>query len=226
MYLDGDDMKYYKYKMNIGILNVVSIFLMSFGMIAFYLLFNDYNMNLSFIIYLILWLFLHEIIHGLTFMAFREVKKRSVVFGAKLESGIFYCMCKQPISKKVIIFSLLAPLFLIGFITLIIALIFDLPTLAFLSLFNISGAAGDIMMTIMFFKLPKKIKYTDLDDCEGFVVLSKDDLSNRKFLGFNLVESGDYSKDIRAHDFTKITCSKTSFIILIIVLILFIISLL
>lgn len=219
-------MKYYKYKMNMKILNIVGVILMVVCMAIFYLLFNDYEMAFSFIVYLVLWLFLHEIVHGIAFMLFPKVDWKKVVFGAKLESGIFYCMCKQPISKKVILTSLLAPLVLIGIVTLIIALIYNLPTLAFLSLFNVSGAVGDILMTIMFLQLPKTIEYTDLDDCEGFVVLSNDNLEDKKYFGFDLIEHGKYSQDIVPHDFKRINCSKISLVILVTILVLFIISLL
>ena len=212
-------------KMNIVFLNILAFITMIIAMVGYYLLFNDYDISEMFIIYFILWMFLHEIIHGISFMLFKEVDSKNVTFGAKLESGIFYCMCKQPISKKVILLSLLSPLFLIGIVTLIIAIIFDLKTLGLLSLFNISGAVGDIVMTIMFIRLPKNVKYTDLDDCESFVVLSGDDLTNKKYLGLNLIENGDYNNEIVPKDFKRIRCSKVSLVIFVITIILFIISL-
>ena len=200
-------MKYYKYKMKIVFLNVLAFITMFIAIIGYYFLFNDYDLSPIFIIYFILWMFLHEIIHGISFMVFKEVQTKNITFGAKLESGIFYCMCKQPISKKVILISLLAPLFFIGFVTLIIAIIFDLKNLGLLSLFN------------------KNVKYTDLDDCESFVVLSEDDLLNKKYLGLKLIEHGNYTKDIVPKDFKRINCSKVSLVIFLITLGLFIISL-
>lgn len=218
-------MKYYKYKMQMGVLNVLAFIIMIIAIVFYYLFFHDYDISGMFIIYFILWMFLHEIIHGISFMLFKEVNAKNVTYGAKLESGIFYCMCKQPISKKVILVSLLAPFVLIGMVTLIIAIVFDLKTLGLLSLFNISGAAGDIVMTIMFLRLPKNVKYADLDDCESFVVLSDDDLSNRKYLGLKLIEYGDYNAKIVPNDFKRIRCSKISVICLLIILGIFIISL-
>lgn len=218
-------MKYYKYKMKIGTLNVLAFVAMIISLVAYYLIFKDYDISEMFIIYFCLWMFLHEIIHGISFMLFKEVKAKNVTFGAKLESGIFYCMCKQPISKKVILVSLLAPLVLIGVITLIIAIILNLKMLGLLSLLNISGAVGDIVMTIMFLRLPKDVKYTDLDDCEGFVVLSNEDLVNKNYLGLKLIEHGNYTQDIVPKDFQRIKCSKISMIIFLIVLVIFIASL-
>ena len=218
-------MKYLKYKMKMSVLNVLSLIIMIIAFVSYYLLFDNYDISGMFIIYFILWMFLHEIIHGIAFMMFKEVEPKNVTFGAKLESGIFYCMCKQVISKKVILTALVAPLFLIGIVTLIIAIIFDLKILGLLSLFNISGATGDIVMTIMFLRLPKNVKYTDLDDCESFVVLSENDLSNKKYLGLELIENGDYNKNIVATDFKRIRCSKISFVCLLIILAIFIINL-
>ena len=218
-------MKYYKYKMQIGTLNVLAFITMILSLGFYYLIFNEYEMLDMFIIYFILWMFLHEIIHGILFMVFKEVDSKNVTFGAKLESGIFYCMCKQQISKKVILTSLLGPLVLIGIITLIIAIFFDLKMLGLLSLLNISGAVGDIVMTLMFLRLPKDVKYTDLDDCESFVVLTKENLENKKYFGLSLIEHGNYSKDIVPHDFKRIKCSKISLILLIIVLLIFILNL-
>jgi len=218
-------MKYYKYKMQMGVLNVLAFIIMIIAIVFYYLLFHDYDISEMFIIYFILWMFLHEIIHGISFMMFKEVNAKNVTFGAKLESGIFYCMCKQPISKKVILVSLLAPFTLIGIVTLIIAIVFDLKTLGLLSLFNISGAVGDIVMTIMFLRLPRNVKYTDLDDCESFVVLSEDDLSNKKYLGLKLIDHDNYNDKIVPKDFKRIRCSKISAICLLVILGIFIISL-
>lgn len=218
-------MKYYKYKMKMGLLNVLAIIMMIIAIVFYYFIFKDYNLSELFIVYFFLWMFLHEIIHGISFMLFKEVNSKNVTFGAKLESGIFYCMCKQQISKKVILVSLLMPLVLIGIITLIIAIIFNYKTLGFLSLLNISGAIGDIVMTIMFLRLPKDIKYTDLDDCESFVILTKEDLLNKKYLGLKLIEHGNYTNDIVPKDFKRLNCSKISIAIFIILIAIVILSL-
>ena len=219
-------MKYYKYKMKMGFLNILAFIIMFITLIAYYLIFKDYDISEMFIVYFFLWMVLHEIIHGLSFMFFKEVDAKKITFGAKLESGIFYCMYKQPISKKVILVSLLAPLVLIGIITLIIAIIFNLKMLGLLSLLNISGAVGDIVMTIMFLRLPNDVRYTDLDDCESFVVLSKEDLVNKNYMGLKLIEHGNYTKEIVPQDFYRIRCSKLSIIIFSIVLLIFFIGLL
>jgi len=99
-----------------------------------------------------IWLIIHELLHGLGFILFNEVNPKNITLGMFLEKGVFYCMCKQKISKKVILTSLLFPLTIIGIITLIIGMIINNYELVCLSILNIVSAIGDIMMTIYFLK--------------------------------------------------------------------------
>ena len=140
--------------------------------------------------------------------------------GMKLEVGIFYCMCKKEISKARILWSLLLPLVLIGFITLIIGIIIDSPTIILLSLINIVGAIGDIIMTINILRMPD-IKYLDLDDPIGFTLLSNEPLDNKKYFGLLIKEKGKYNKKLKAQDYTRLVISNPSKAIMVI-LILFI----
>lgn len=217
-------MKYYRFKMQVGLLNILSILMIIPTFLIFYLFFGKYEMPMSFTIYFIIWMFLHELLHGLAFMLFKEVDNKKISYGIKLESGIFYCMCKQPVRRKVILTSLICPLFFIGIITFVIAVIFNLKTLALLSMFNVCGCIGDILMFIMFMCM-KDVWYMDLDDCESFLVLTKDDISNKKFIGLKLAESGDYTDEIAPKDFQQFHCSNFSKILLVIIFLLFIISL-
>jgi len=213
-------MRYYKYKMNMLVLNVLAIILFLILILFYYCIFDFISFNLDILIYMFLFMILHEIIHGLAFMSFKSVKNKNIVFGAKLESGIFYCMCKQEISKKIILTSLLAPLIIIGIIPLIISIIFNLSLLGFLSIVNISGCIGDILMSIMFFKMPNDFIYTDLDDCESFVIISNEDLTKEKYLGLDLVEYGKYNIHIVSKDYKRLKISKITILILTIIFIL------
>lgn len=121
-------------------------------------------------------------------------------------------MCKEKISKKGIMTSLLFPFVFIGIITLVIGFIINNPILIILSLLNIAGCAGDIAMIVSFIKLPD-FSYLDLDDCTGFVLVSKSDLSKYKLFGMDLIESGSYSKLGKASNYKKFTISKLSWIV-------------
>ena len=204
-------MKYYKYSMNMLKLNIFCAVLM---IIVFALIFRmglfPY-LNFECLILYFFWMFLHEFIHGIGFYVC-GVKHKNIVYGANLEKGIFYCMCKEKISKRGIMVSLFFPFVFIGVLTLIIGLVINNSFLIVLSLLNIAGCAGDIAMIISFVKLPS-FSYVDLDDCTGFVLVSKNDLSKYKLFGMDLIESGDYSKLGHATDYKKFTISKLSWIV-------------
>lgn len=206
-------MKYFTYKMNMLVLNVFSVVLLIFMVILTYLLCGNLDfiedINLISIVCIILWVFLHEILHSIGFISLGKVRGKNVVFGIELEKGIFYCMCKQEISKINIIISLLFPLVLIGFITYFLGLYFNNNLLILLSVFNISGAVGDIAMLIDIIRMPNDIKYLDLDDTTSFTILSKSDLSKNKYISI-LDKKGNYNERIKATDYTKLKISKVS----------------
>lgn len=222
--------KYYTYTLNMTILNILAIILfIVVSLIVILIEHHDkYTINtptITLFILMVIWLIIHEILHGIAFGLFKEVNKKNITFGMYLEKGVFYCMCKQNITKKVILTSLLFPFTIIGLITLIIGMIINNYELVFLSILNITGSIGDIIMTIYFLKCPNDIIYLDQDDCTSFTVVSNKNLDNIKVPGIKLVKTGSYDKEkLKAHDRRKIVISKLSYICLIILLILFIIT--
>lgn len=204
-------MKYYRYSMNMLKLNVFCCIIMVPIFILFFCMGLFPYLDFKCLILYFFWMFLHEFIHGIGF-SISGIKHKNIVYGANLEKGIFYCMCKEEISKKGIIVSLLFPLFFIGIVTLVIGFIIDSPILVILSLLNVSGCAGDIAMFISFFRLPA-FSYLDVDDCTGFVLVSKNDLSNYKLFGLDLVECGNYSELDKATNYKKFTISRLSWVV-------------
>ena len=205
-------MKYYKYSMNMKTLNIFSLCLfIPFYIIILLMGYGEF-INFNCLVVYFLWMFLHELLHGIGFSLSPGVDDNKIVYGANLEKGIFYCMCKDRISKRGIMISLMFPFFFIGVVTLIIGLVLNIPILVVLSLFNIAGCAGDIAMFVSFLRLPS-FKYMDLDDCTGFVLISKNDLKKYKLFGMRLVESGNYSDSLQAKNYDKFTISKLSWII-------------
>ena len=221
---------YYTYTLNMTILNILSLilFIIVGGFIYLIESHDNYIITLpisTFFILMFAWLIIHELLHGLAFALFKEVKKENITFGMFLEKGIFYCMCKQNIGKKIILTSLLFPLTIIGFITLIIGMIINNYELVFLSILNIVSSIGDIVMTIYFLKCPKDIIYLDLDDCTSFTVLSNKSLDHIQVPGIVIDKKGIYDKKkMIAKDKRKLVISKLSSILLIIILILIIIT--
>lgn len=222
--------KYYTYTLNMTILNILAIILFIIVSLVVVIIErgDQYIIkppSLTLFGLMIIWLIIHEILHGLAFSIFKEVDKKNITFGMYLEKGVFYCMCKQNISKKVILTSLLFPFTIIGLITLIIGMNINNYELVFLSILNITGSIGDLIMTIYFLKCPKDIIYLDQDDCTSFTVVSSKYLDNIKVPSIKLVKKGLYDKNkLQAHDKRKIVISKLSYICLIIFIILIIIT--
>ena len=192
-------LNYYTYSLNMTTLNILAIILFIIvGSLVFMIERHDnYSVTISpinFFILMIIWLIIHEILHGIGFSIFKEVKLSNITFGMYLEKGVFYCMCKQNISKKVILTSLLFPITIIGFITLIIGMIINNYELVFLSILNIVSSIGDIVMTIYFLKCPNDIIYLDLDDCTSFTVLSNKSLDCIKVPSIILSKKGIYDE--------------------------------
>jgi hypothetical protein len=217
-------MKYYKFTLKMGIMNVLTVVLMLFaGVIViacgyrFNMVFNSFNIMLlsmgSF-----LYLFIHEICHGLGYTMFAKNKK-NIKYGIALEKGVFYAMCQEEISKKGIIISLLMPLIVLTIIALPIGIIFHIDWLVIYALVNFSGAIGDMTMTVLMLKCPSDVKYIDYDNTIGAYLLSKHDLSKIKSFGMKFEESGD-AKSQKVNESIKFfTVSKGSLIYFIILLV-------
>lgn len=225
--------KYYLFKMNLVILQVISTIILITMIITTYLihsniiieLFESFtNMKNYLLIIPIIFGYstLHEILHSIGYVIY-GAKIKNITYGMELEKGVFYCLCKQDISKKNILNSLMYPLFYIGILTYIIGMMFEIPILVFLSIINISGAAGDIIYFLFIIKLNKEVMFSEYDDCVSFALLSAEDISKYKHFGLHFIGTQD---NIKRDDYKKIKISKLSFIMIILCFILIMVSLL
>lgn len=207
-------MKYFTYKLDLMILNILACVIIVLLTIMTFIFTGNIDfiidINLFSFILIFVWLVLHELLHGIGFLSLGKVKGANVVFGAELEKGIFYCMCKEKISKLNILVALVLPLLLIGIIPYIIGLCINNNLLILLGVFNISGSVGDLLMIIDIILMPKDILYLDLDDTTSFTILSKDDLSKNKYFSIILNKYGKYNDSIKAKDYKKIKVSNGS----------------
>lgn len=210
-------MKYYKYKMNIGVGNALSLLLAIPLFIIYYLLFPEFYNSITFtrLPFILFWFILHELIHYLGYLTGKDVNSKNLYLGISLEKGIFYCQCSEKVNKKTILTSLLAPFTLIGVLTLIIAKIFNLPFLGFLSIINMIGSIFDIIMFIQISKMPKNVMFAEYDDVDAYYLISKNNLSKYKTLGLNLVETNEYdSSKLKSKNRKRIEITKKSYIYL------------
>lgn len=211
--------KYYKYKLNLSTLNFVSILLFIVALlpvlnsVAKYLESNEKNFAIVFIFYL-LWVILHELLHGIGHLVCGS-KLNDLSFGAALEKGVLFCLIRKEIGKKQILISLMFPFFFIGVLTYIIGIIINSPLLLVLSIANISGAVGDLIMFFNFIKLKNDITYIEPGDGTSFYIMSNN-LLNKKMFGLKYVEEGEYDSNMFNTPSKKIDISKTSYILFII----------
>lgn len=210
-----DKKKYYLFQIDVVFLNIVCTLLLVFMLaLTFFIdknfihvILNDINFGILLFLYLF-YMFLHEIIHSIAYVL-NGAKFDKIVYGIHLEHGVFCCLCKQNVSKRNILSSLMAPLFYIGVITYFISLIINNPYLLMLSIFNISGCAGDIMMFIYISKLNHDIEFTELDDPISFAIYSDSDASKIKHIGLHYVEC---VSRVKREDLKKVNISKFSYV--------------
>lgn len=215
--------KYYLFKFDFLFINIFSIVLFIFMYLISYLFF-DYNIFSSLLFdktnwfliffYYLLYTFIHELLHSIAYIL-GGAKFKNITFGIMLEKGILYCLCKQNISKRNILVSTMFPLFFIGIITYIIGVIYNYDILTLLSIFNIAGCSGDIIMFIFISKL-KNIEFSEFDDPVYFAIYSNKDVSKVKHIG--LKYEGKVEK-IKREDKRKIVVSFFSILLLLFLLI-------
>lgn len=206
---------YYLFKMNTLILNAFSFLLIIVCCLFFYALYGkesinviQENVNIVMILYLP-YLILHEQLHSLGYVIYGADFK-NITFGAHLEKGVLCCLCKQRINKRNIIHSLLYPFVIIGIFTLIIGILVDYPVLVILSLANISGCSGDLLMYYHLSKLDE-FEFSEYDDPIAFGLYTKKDFSKLKMFGLDYI---DKKSRLEIKELRKIIVSKPSIILL------------
>ena len=165
--------------------------------------------SMNFFIFILVffgYLFLHELLHSLAYVLYGG-KFSKIIYGISLELGVLYCLCKQNIARNNILHSLMYPLFFIGIVTYVISIIFNLPVLLTLSIFNLSGCSGDIIMFMFISKLDNNIEFTEMDDPISFAIYSDKYVSKVSHFGLKYI---GVKESVSRKDFTKIKISKTS----------------
>lgn len=212
--------KYYLFEMSMGILNVVSLVLFAL-MVGITLVFykvgiiHNWNYPIGLIFLLMIpYLILHELLHSFAYVL-HGAKFKNVTYGAHLEKGVLCCLCKQNITKKNILISLIYPFVFIGIITYILGIVLDNTLLIALSITNISGCAGDLIMFFDFLFL-KDFEYSEYDNPIAFGLYTDRDLSKQKLIGLSYVET---KNKLEINDLKKVSISKTSIICFILILV-------
>jgi len=208
---------YYLFKMNSLFLNGFSLILLAICCLIFYAIYGNNsievlnnNLNLTIIFY-VPYLFIHELLHSLAYVIY-GANFKNITYGIHLEKGILCCLCKQNINKRNILHSLLYPFILIGIMTLIIGVLVNLPTLVILSLANISGCSGDLVMYYHLSKLDE-FMFSEYNNPMAFGLYTKNDFSKLKMFGLDYI--GKKAK-LEKDDLRKLVVSKESIFLLVV----------
>ena len=209
--------KYYLFEMKAGTLNIVSMVLFFALLLLTGNILQDQTIELSDLmsksmLYMIPYFVFHEILHSISYVL-HGADFKNITYGAHLEKGILCCLCKQNVSKRNILTSLLYPFIFIGIITYIIGIIFNIPVLILLSIMNISGCSGDLLMFYSLSRI-KNFEYSEYDNPTAFGLFTEEDLSNKKLPGLKYVGT---KNELERKDLKKVTISKTSIISFIII---------
>lgn len=94
---------------------------------------------LSFIVFIVV----HELLHGLAFMVFNKNKKKELKFGLELKSGMAYCISTVPVQVGAGRLSLMMPVYVICIPLYIIAIITGNLWLLIAAVCFLSGSTGD-----------------------------------------------------------------------------------
>ena len=215
----NQEKKYYVYEMNGVTLQIISvIFLIIMLFITFFffneIIMTDKDFELIFLL-IIPYLILHELLHSIAYVI-NGAKFKNITYGAHLEKGILCCLCKQNVSKRNILISLLFPFVIIGVITYIIGILINNSALIWLSILNISGCSADLIMFFDLLKL-KDFEYSEYDNPMAFGLYTNKDLSKTKLFGLKYIGE---TKSLEKNNMKKISISKFSIITFIIFIIL------
>ena len=207
--------KYYIFEINSVIMQLISIIILVIMLILTAYLSDKIiitNKELKLILLLIIpYLILHELLHSIAYVI-DGAHFKNITYGAHLEKGILCCLCKQNVSKRNILISLLFPFIIIGVITYIIGISINSTILVWLSILNISGCSADLIMFFDLLKL-KDFEYSEYDNPMAFGLYTSKDLSNAKLFGLKYIGKNE---DLEKRNMKKISISKFSIIVFII----------
>ena len=103
---------------------------------------------------LILSIFVHELIHGITRSLFCKDGFHSIHFGFQLKTLTPYCHCAQPLQKGAYLIGTLMPCLILGVGAIVLSMLFPFPDLVLFGAVNIALAVGDLAIALLL--LPQK----------------------------------------------------------------------
>lgn len=101
---------------------------------------------LLFVLLFLALIVVHELIHGLSWAVFTEHHWKDIEFGFMKQYLTPYCTCGVPLSKGQYLFGALMPLFVLGILPMVVAVLTGSLPLLLLGIIMADSAAGDIII--------------------------------------------------------------------------------
>ncbi len=228
--------KYYIFRYKMELLNLLSFLFFILLAILTYCIFSDYGnifnakttdlrdlKFLLFVIFMFGWLFLHELLHAISYII-NGASIKNIETGIELEKGILFCSCEEYITKKNIMISAAVPLVVIGIITYPISILINNPYLAIYSIMNITGSVGDLALLHFLRNMPSDMKFREFDDPTAFCISSSKDISKMETSCIKLEEIIEDDQKITKCKSRGFYVSKASYIILAIILLMILLT--
>ena len=130
----------------------------------------------AFVITLIVLIFVHEGLHGVTFAAFAPHHFKSIEFGVMWKYLTPYCSCMEPVSRTAFMVSAFMPCLVLGIIPCVVSLFTGSVFLLVTGLLMISGAGGDltIIVKVLAFRTHgKEALFVDHPTGIGFIAMTR-----------------------------------------------------
>lgn len=135
----------------------------------------DFNLlnYFAFLFLLILSIFIHEFLHGLTWHFFCKKKWKSIKFGVMWEYLTPYCHCKEPLRFSHYILGGLMPFFVLGIGLSVLGILLHSNLIIIIGALNILSAGGDTTISCMLLPYRNSILIDHPSAC-GFVAFKKE----------------------------------------------------
>jgi hypothetical protein len=117
--------------------------------------------------------FIHELIHGLTWSIFAKKGFKSIKFGVLWKMLTPYCHCDEPLTVAGYLIGAVMPAIILGFIPAIIALVTGNVMLMLFAFCFTIGAVGDFMIINLIRNESKRSLILDHPSEAGYYVLEK-----------------------------------------------------
>jgi hypothetical protein len=132
----------------------------------------------NFIVILIVGVFVHELLHGITWAIFAKNGFKSIKFGMIWSWLTPYCHCKEPLKAKHYAVGGAMPLVIMGIFPIIISLISGNGLMLSIGILFTWAAGGDIISLYMLRRIDSNESVYDHPDKLGFYVMDDTKLIN------------------------------------------------